>query len=42
VVLLAWWRWAERKPRPLGDHELHRLQRTAEAMHREQVQPFFD
>ncbi|HXM42915.1 MAG TPA: hypothetical protein VN924_16800 [Bryobacteraceae bacterium] len=40
VALLAWLWWAERKPRPLGDHELHRLQRTAEAMHREQAQPF--
>ena len=40
VGLLAWLWWAERKPRPLGGGELQRLQRTAEAMHSEQFQPF--
>jgi len=40
VALLAWWWWAERKMRPLEGDELQRLRRAAEAMRREQVQPF--
>jgi hypothetical protein len=40
AALLAWCWKAERKPRPLAGHELRRLQRIADAMHREQVQPF--
>jgi hypothetical protein len=40
VALLAWLWWAERKPRPLNGDELLRLRRTAEAMQREQAQPF--
>jgi hypothetical protein len=40
VALLAWLWSAERKPRPLGGGELLRLRRAAEAMHREQAQPF--
>jgi hypothetical protein len=40
AALLAWLWWAKRKPRPFGGDELLRLRRTADAMHREQVQPF--
>ncbi|MGC9948518.1 MAG: hypothetical protein ABSF64_19290 [Bryobacteraceae bacterium] len=40
VALLAWLWWTERKPRPLGGGELDSLRRTADAMHREQAQPF--
>jgi len=40
VALLAWLWWTEREPRPLAGDELQRLQRTAEAMQREQAQPF--
>jgi len=40
VVLLACWWWAARKPRRVRASELQRLQRMAEDIHREQIQPF--
>jgi len=40
VVLLAGLWWVARKPRRQRASELQRLQRMAEDIHREQIQPF--
>jgi len=40
AALLAWSWWAGRKARPLHGDELRRLRRTADALRREQFQPF--